>query len=163
MSEAEENHRALSGASGQGPGVAEDPSRWPTGRLLSSVARQAERELDERLAVFDLSHATMPVLAVLAPGPRSQRQTAQLVGVTEQTLARHLVTLERQGLLVRRADPHDGRRRVVALTPEGLGAIASVVESLSEPTPIEATLDAEEEAALRRLLLTMIRRTRGGT
>ncbi|MGO1173442.1 MAG: MarR family winged helix-turn-helix transcriptional regulator [Actinomycetaceae bacterium] len=152
----------LLGGSGEGPGVAEDASHWPTGRLISALARRAERELDARLAGYGLSHATMPVLATLLPGPRSQRRVATLVGVTEQTLSRHVVSLERQGLVRRSPDTADGRRRLVELTENGRTTMVAVVGRLREATTVESALDANEEATLRTLLLKMVGATEQG-
>ncbi|MGC5627084.1 MarR family winged helix-turn-helix transcriptional regulator [Georgenia sp. Z1344] len=149
----------LLGSSGQGPGVGEDPSRWPTGRLVSAVARRAERELDARLVGHGLSHATMPILATLLPWPRSQRQIAALIGITEQTLSRHIVALERQGHVRRSTDATDGRRRLVELTEHGRATMTDVVPRLREATAGERALDAGETAALRTLLLKMVSAT----
>lgn len=68
--------------SATGPGVDEPPHEWPTGRLLSAAARRVERAWDEYLARWSLSHASLPVLALLAGADLSQRQLAERLGVT---------------------------------------------------------------------------------
>ena len=46
----------------------EGRGEWPTGRMLSAVARRIEREWNAHLAHWDLNHASLPVLAFLSRG-----------------------------------------------------------------------------------------------
>ena len=137
--------------------MSEQPPGWSTGRLLSTVARRVERAWDEHLEHWQLSHASLPVLAMLTRGEHSQRDLASAMSVTEQTMSRMLARLQRAGYLTRRRDPGDRRRRVVALLPRG----TEVLSAASDPERVEALatagLEPNQVAALRDALVTMVR------
>ncbi|KAE8762270.1 MarR family transcriptional regulator [Georgenia thermotolerans] len=139
-----------------GPGVAVPPAAWPTGRLLSAAARRIERAWDSYLGRWSLTHASLPVLAVLAGGPRSQREIARDLHVTEQTTSRMLAGLERTGYVRRERHAEDRRRHVVAITAAGWEAL----RALDDPGAVErlatASLDGAEVEALRALLLRIV-------
>jgi len=132
------------------------PESWPTGRLLSMAARRVERSWDAYLERWSLTHATLPVLAVLAAGPRSQREVAGALKVTEQTMSRMLVGLEQVGYVRREPHTADRRRHVVAVTDAGLDAL----QAIDDPTVLErmvsASLTADQVRELRAMLLTII-------
>lgn len=132
------------------------PHTWPTGRLLSTVARRAERRWDTRLDPHHLSHASLPVLAILSSGPRSQRELAAMLGVTEQTVSRMVVRLEHEGLVVRDVDPADRRRRTVIATGPGRRVLAEVSDTTQLERDLVAPLTADEQATLRALLLRLL-------
>ncbi|PFG41351.1 DNA-binding MarR family transcriptional regulator [Georgenia soli] len=144
------------GGAGAGPGVGVAPDQWPTGRLLSAAARRVERTWDAYLERWSLSHASLPVLAVLAGGPRSQREIAAFLGVTEQTTSRMLTGLERSGYVDRRRHATDRRRQVVAITEAGRSALAA----LDDPTTVESllgdALSPVQLATLRDLLVRLV-------
>jgi MarR family transcriptional regulator, organic hydroperoxide resistance regulator len=137
------------------PGTA-GPESWPTGRLLSMAARRVERAWDAYLERWSLTHATLPVLAVLAAGPHSQREVARALKVTEQTMSRMLVGLEQMGYVRREPHAADRRRHVVALTDTGLAAL----QAIDDPTVLErlvaATLTVDQVGELRAMLLRII-------
>ncbi|UFU03891.1 MarR family winged helix-turn-helix transcriptional regulator [Ruania suaedae] len=140
----------------QGPGVAEDPQRWPTGRLLSAAARRVERAWDAYLTQWSLSHASVPVLAILAGGGHSQREIADHLDVTEQTTSRIIAGLERSGYVRRSAHPEDRRRHIVEITGDGFAALGAlnVPETIAGLVPHD--LDEDELAELRRLLIRFL-------
>lgn len=107
----------------------EDPSRWPTGRLLSTAARLVEQRWNEGLARFGLTHAGFGVIAHLMSGPLSQHEIAGLTKVEDQTISRTLDRLERQGHIRREQDSADRRRRVVSVTGSGRQAFLQVTRS----------------------------------
>ena len=133
-----------------------DPEAWPTGRLLSVAARRVEHAWDGSLERWSLTHATLPVLAVLAAGPHSQREVARALKVTEQTMSRMLAGLEQVGYVRREPHAEDRRRHVVAITGPGLAAL----EAIDDPTVLErmvsTSLTADEVRDLRALLLRIV-------
>ncbi|QDC26321.1 winged helix-turn-helix transcriptional regulator [Georgenia yuyongxinii] len=139
-----------------GPGVGAAPAAWPTGRLLSAAARQVERAWDAYLERWSLTHATLPVLAVLAGGPHSQREIAQALKVTEQTTSRMLGGLERTGYVRRERHATDRRRHVVALTETGRTTLGALDDPATVERLVAASLSAEQVGELRALLLHML-------
>ena len=65
-------------------------------------------------------------------------------------------SLETRGLVERRPDPDDRRRKLVALTPDGKEAAQRILRIKREPPPVFANLSADEldtlEELMRRLL-----------
>ncbi|HWS58004.1 MAG TPA: MarR family winged helix-turn-helix transcriptional regulator [Actinotalea sp.] len=129
---------------------------WPTGRLFSAVARRIERDWNTHLAYWDLNHASLPVLFLLAGGPRSQRELALASGVTEQTMSRIIARLERTGYVVRAAHALDRRRHDVALTDSGRTALVEAGDPQFAEEMSMAGLAAAQVAQLRGLLLVML-------
>jgi len=56
-------------------------------------------------------------------GDRRLTELAGLEGVTQPAMTQLVSRLERSGLVVRRADPLDGRVVLVQITPDGLGVL----------------------------------------
>lgn len=142
--------------SATGPGVDEPPHAWPTGRLLSAAARRVERAWDQYLAQWSLSHASLPVLALLVGGDLSQRQLAERLGVTEQTTSRMVASLERSGYLERATHPQDRRRRAVRLTEAGRQCLTELNDAETINSLVQHDLDEAQTAQLRRLLIRFL-------
>lgn len=131
--------------------------QWPTGRMLSAVARGIEHEWNAHLARWGLNHASIPVLYHLLGGPRSQRDLARASGVTEQTMSRVVARLERSGYVERHPHPDDARRHDVVMTEAGRTVLAEAGDPrVAEEMSIRG-LDAEQVAQLRALLTVMLR------
>ena len=136
--------------------MADDPAHWPVGRLLSAAARLAERRVTQRYAAHGLSHASAPVLYLLLAGPRSQRELAHAMGVTEQSLSRVVARLESLGHIERSPDPTDRRRHLVSLTEQGRLTVAQAREvGAHEHDPL-ARLSEHEVETLRELLVRVV-------
>ena len=137
-------------------GVSQDLRRWSTGRMLSSAARHVEREWNLHLSAWDLNHASLPVLVLLAQRNHSQRELAKAVRVTEQTMSRILARMERTGYLTRTPHGHDKRRHVISLSPTG----AAVIREAAAPGPAEEMstrgLNPDQVVQMRELLTLMI-------
>lgn len=132
------------------------PESWPTGRLLSMAARRVERSWDAYLEQWSLTHATLPVLAVLSAGPHSQREVARALKVTEQTMSRMLVGLEQVGYVRREPHATDRRRHVVAVTDAGLAALRAIDDPALLERMVSASLTADQMGELRTMLLRII-------
>ncbi|MCU1432843.1 MAG: transcriptional regulator, MarR family [Actinotalea sp.] len=139
-----------------GPGQPRPTGQWPTGRLVSAVARRIERDWNAHLAHWDLNHASLPVLYLLAGGPRSQRELAAASGVTEQTMSRVIVRLERTGYIERGPHAQDRRRHEVVLTESGRQALHEAGDPrVAEQMSIRG-LSAEQVVQLREILAVMM-------
>ena len=130
--------------------------QWPTGRMLSAVARRIEQEWNAHLAAWDLNHASIPVLFYLRGGPLSQRDLARASGVTEQTMSRVVARLERSGFVERHPSPTDARRHDVVVTDAGRRVLAEAGDPrIAEEMSIRG-LSAEQVDQLRELLAVML-------
>lgn len=94
------------------------------------------------------------VLTALGDGVRrTQLELARMLGIDKTTLTAVLDRLERDGLLIRRADPADRRARIPTSTEAGRRAWAAVATTRDE---VERALlhdrTAEQVAELRELL-----------
>ena len=138
------------------PGQPRPTGQWPTGRLISAVARRIERDWNAHLAHWDLNHASLPVLYLLAGGPRSQRELASASGVTEQTMSRVILRLERTGYIGRSPHAQDRRRHEVVLTDAGRTALREAGDPrVAEQMSIRG-LSAEQVSQLRVILAAMM-------
>lgn len=138
------------------PGQPRPTGQWPTGRLISAVARRIERDWNAHLAHWDLNHASLPVLYLLMGGPRSQRELATASGVTEQTMSRIIVRLERTGYIVRQVDQGDRRRHAVLITDLGRQTLAEAGDPrVAEQMSIRG-LAPEQVTQLRAILAVMM-------
>lgn len=138
------------------PGQPRSTGQWPTGRLISAVARRIERDWNAHLAHWDLNHASLPVLYLLAGGPRSQRELAAASGVTEQTMSRITARLDRTGYVERRSHATDRRRYEVVLTDSGRQALAEAGDPrVAEQMSIRG-LTPDQVEQLRAILAVMM-------
>ena len=136
--------------------MADDPARWPTGRLLSHVARNLERQWNTHLEAWDLNHASLPVLLALLRSEHSQRELATASGVTEQTMSRVIARLERTGYVSRAASSADARRHAVRLTPLGRSVALEAGQAAAGEEMATRGLTTEQVDQLRAILLTMV-------
>lgn len=92
----------------------------------------------------------------LTEGPMSLSSLAEAVRVDAPYATLIVDSLEERGLVERRPDPADRRRKLVALTPEGKEAAQRVLRIKREPPLVFANLSAAEldtlEGLMRRLM-----------
>lgn len=130
----------------------------PSLALLSHVARLGQREADQALGSRGLRTAHLLLLTLLRDhGETSQAALVDVLRLDPSNVVGLLNDLERRGLIVRRRDPDDRRRHIVALAAAGRdelqlieGCLAAVEERLL------GVLDAHERTALHELLLRAV-------
>ena len=142
--------------------TAEDGDRAPALRLDGylpyrlSTAAGAVSGLIARAyqARFDLTIPQWRLMSALAEdGPLAQLQLVSRTVMDKSTVSRAALGLARRNL-VSRTDRHaDGRRRVVALTPSGVGLYAEIAPlALAYEAALIAGLAPDEVKLLKRLL-----------
>ncbi|WP_327179678.1 MarR family transcriptional regulator [Streptomyces sp. NBC_01335] len=96
------------------------PSAVQASHEIRAVISRIRRRILNASAVEDLTLGQSSVLARLA-GEEGVTATelAAAEGVRHQSMTATVAALVARGLLVRRPDPADGRRLLIALTPEG--------------------------------------------
>ncbi len=129
-------------------------------RAATAVRNHMEREV---LAGHTLSWSAFVVLFVLRVfGRQESRDLAAEAGITGGTLTGVLDTLERKGLVERRAHPDDRRRVVVDATPAGLTAVDEIMPVFNEQErKVTRDLADDETAELARLLRVVTRSAEG--
>lgn len=89
-------------------------------RDLRVVVSRVRRKLKEIYDVGDLTPSQTSVLSRLdKDGAASASDLAAAERVRPQSMAATLAALDERGLIQRRADPHDGRRQLISLSPAG--------------------------------------------
>jgi MarR family transcriptional regulator for hemolysin len=98
------------------------------GPLLNGTARAWRLKLDERLKPMGLSQAKWRTLLhlSLSPGPLTQTEVAERLGIEEPSLVTLLHRLESEGWVARRSSPHDRRCKTVHLAVRAQRVIAQI-------------------------------------
>tara|TARA_R110002124_G_scaffold109676_2_gene262749 strand:+ start:15321 stop:15770 length:450 start_codon:yes stop_codon:yes gene_type:complete len=128
------------------------------GYLSNWAARLFTRALERRLAPTGLTTAYMPILFALADGGAlTQKSLARRAAVEQPTMAATLKRMERDGFVLRQADPRDGRSALVSLTARARQHLASVEATADALNDMSmAALAPAERQALRWQLLQVI-------
>jgi MarR family transcriptional regulator, organic hydroperoxide resistance regulator len=129
------------------------------GFLLVQLCRAHRNQLDAALGRLGLHVGQEHAVYQLARAEGiPQSQLAQSLFIDVSTATKMLARLERDGIIARSPDPHDGRVSLVSLTPHGRSLVEPVVATWAA---IEAQLrlgmTEAEQALLRRLLAHMVR------
>ncbi|WP_418275860.1 MarR family winged helix-turn-helix transcriptional regulator [Isoptericola jiangsuensis] len=124
---------------------------------LHRLAAHLDDELDTVYGRHGLGFGEFDVLATLrragAPYERAPGEIAQHTMVTTGAVTKRLDRLVAAGLVERRPAEGDGRRRVVALTREGLRVIdAAFTEHMTNERRLVDQLAPADQAALERIL-----------
>lgn len=131
-----------------------------SGYLLRQAWQAFQGAMDSALRPHGLSGAQYAVLSVLARDPgMSGADLARACNTTPQATNGVLATLERDGLIERRAHPTHGRILQAELTSEGarrLKAATPAVRRLERA--LEAGLDPGQVAAIKEWLVEAARR-----
>ncbi len=102
-------------------------------QTISHLARAYTASLNARLQPLGLSQARYQVLSVLeADGEQTQRDLARRLGVEQATMANTLTRMTRDGLIVRKPHPDDGRAQLVALTQAARDLVAPAHQATKE-------------------------------
>jgi len=95
-------------------------------RHVSLVVTMGERFVNRELAGTGVTSGTAPLLLELREGGhRNPAALARAAGVDKSHVTRSLRLLQRAGFVDVGADPDDGRRLMVSLTPKGRSAADS--------------------------------------
>ena len=122
--------------------------------LLRWVGLAQRKAAEDWIRERELSHEQAFVLGCLAQTPGMiQRDIAQLTRTSPASVSSLLSGLERRGLVERRSEPGDERRKRVYATPAGVERIAgfdAAMRGIDEA--ILGPLDAAERETLHALL-----------
>jgi DNA-binding MarR family transcriptional regulator len=142
--------------------VKKGPTHRLADRVLWTLGRsnqQAQRLVRQHMTEAGVRTQHYHVLASLADdGEAAQATLADRIGFDRSDLVTLLDELEELELLVRRVDPADRRRKIVAITPAGEKQLDAMDQLIYAA---EADLLEPLTAAERKTLLALLRRLSG--
>ena len=113
------------------------------------------RRLRQGYAAGELTPAELSVLSRLDQhGPCGPAALAEIEQVSPPVVCATLAGLQRQDLVRRDPDPHDGRRAVMSLTPAGRSRLTARRSAVSQR--VASTLADQFTAAERAQLMAVI-------
>ena len=125
---------------------------------LSIVGGKAQTVVATAARRHGLSHAALNALAVIegAGGPLPTGEIGARMHVTTGTVTSVLDTLERNGLVVRLADPDDRRRVLVDITPTAQATLDDLLPEIQQlATLIMGVLDDDQLRSFRDMLTSV--------
>jgi DNA-binding MarR family transcriptional regulator len=123
--------------------------------LLERLLGELHRVLGKRMRGLDLSPPLVMTMRMLDE-PRSLRELAEIHRCDASNVTGIADRLEQRGLAERRADPHDRRVRLLALTEHGRDVRRSLSSGLAAELPGLAELSERDRSQLSRLLAKIV-------
>lgn len=124
--------------------------------LIRRIGLASRQRADALVRDLDLSGSTGRLLVFIERGEESgliQRDLAELSGVRPASITVALQGLEQRGLIERRPDPKDDRRKTVHMTAAGHELVARFREAMRDAEyDALSVLSSEEQATLKALL-----------
>jgi DNA-binding MarR family transcriptional regulator len=130
---------------------------------IFATAELALSRLESLVAPFGLSKGGFNLLNVVAGAeePLTPSEIGERILVRAATVTGLVDTLVRRGLVERRADPHDRRRVLIAVTPAGRETLAAANAAVFDSdASVMACLTENERERLIRLLGKLQRQLR---
>nr|WP_319513876.1 MarR family transcriptional regulator [uncultured Cohaesibacter sp.] len=135
------------------------------GYLINHMARLFARGLTARIKPLGLTTGTFPALLELweAEGI-TQKQLVERLDIEQATMANTLMRMERDGLIVRKADESDGRVQRIWLTERAHSLRESAIHAaLAENEERLSGLSEAEQAQFITLMQKIIQSNNGKT
>lgn len=130
------------------------------GYLVNHMARIFAQGLSSRIKPLGLSTGTFPALLELwDQDGLTQKDLVQRLDIEQATMANTLNRMARDGLVIRKKDPNDGRAQRIWLTDHARGLQEpAVAAAMAVNDAALAGLDPQE----RQLLMSLMRRVIAG-
>lgn len=130
------------------------------GYLVNHMARIFAQGLSSRIKPLGLSTGTFPALLELwDQDGLTQKDLVKRLDIEQATMANTLNRMARDGLVIRKKDPNDGRAQRIWLTDHARGLQEpAVAAAMAVNDAALAGLDPQE----RRLLMSLMRRVIAG-
>jgi DNA-binding MarR family transcriptional regulator len=128
--------------------------------LLAAVSHRVSAQFHDHARAQGLRVPEWRVLACLADGDGAMiTELARLALMEQSRMTRIVDQMQRRGLVARAADPADGRRVRVHLTPQGRALADSLVaDARTHEAQVLAGLDPADAARIRPMLAAMLDR-----
>lgn len=124
-------------------------SAWQAMRTLVLELNDRRARVSAELG---LSFVRIKALGKLARAPMTMRELAVALGIDAPYTTVVVDDLEERGLVERRPDPADRRRKIVAIRPAGARLSRRAQQVLHVPPPALAALPADDLAELDRIM-----------
>ncbi|MGF6945273.1 MarR family winged helix-turn-helix transcriptional regulator [Streptomyces auratus] len=124
--------------------------------LVTELSRRLDGHQRSRIAELDLTPTQAKALEELGE-PKTARELAGVLCCEPPNVTYVISKLEKQGMVVRRPHPLDGRAKQVVLTDAGRELRLDLLRRMGTASPLDH-LSPEERAALRDDLLTALGR-----
>jgi DNA-binding MarR family transcriptional regulator len=126
--------------------------------LLAKAGLLARQRWAAMLAELKVSPNQYGALMALDEcGPLGQHRLAELIGIDPRNAVPIIDSLAEQGLVGRKVDPADRRRRVLALTTKGRGVAGDLASVGAEiEGDLLSALAPAEQVSLRHMLLALL-------
>src|SRR5262245_21388213 len=133
----------------------EDQARdaWRAMRTLVLERNDRRGEVAARLG---MSFLRVKAITHLSDAPMTMRELAALLAVDAPYTTVVVDDLESRGLVERRPDPADRRRKIVAVTPSGRRLARPAARQLDKPPAALTALSAEDLAHLDRIMRVLL-------
>nr|WP_321980445.1 MarR family transcriptional regulator [uncultured Cohaesibacter sp.] len=135
------------------------------GYLINHMARLFARGLTARIKPLGLTTGTFPALLELWETEGiTQKQLVERLDIEQATMANTLMRMERDGLIVRKADESDGRVQRIWLTERAHSLRESAIHAaLAENEERLSGLSEAEQVQFITLMQKMIQSNNGKT
>ena len=136
----------------------DDATEVDVGARLTYLFKRAHADLavlhEQLLAPFGIHAGELAVLMLIqAHEAESQQQVVRRLGIDRTTMVELIDVLEDKGLVTRRPDAADRRRKVLELTPKGRTTLPRATRASDQAEQqLLAGLDESERTMLRDLM-----------
>lgn len=137
-----------------------DPEASPT-FWINHASRLIVRHFEERLRPLEFGWAYLPVVVALKENTRlTQKELAKRSGVEQPTMAALLTRMERDGIIVREANPTDKRSSWISLSTKAKARLPQAMQQLAEVVGLAMSGLSQAEcttlmATLRRVVTNL--------
>ncbi len=128
-------------------------------RFLMGAMRTAQTEVFQIVGELDLSMTQLKILHILDHSDHelTPSELAQFIGLSPAATGRAVDAMARSGLVSRRDDDADRRVKRLALTPDGLAAVARITEArIAGLARLVDHLDDDQRSALSAALAPLL-------
>ncbi|AKA06162.1 MULTISPECIES: MarR family winged helix-turn-helix transcriptional regulator [Streptomyces] len=127
--------------------------------LVTELGRRLDAHQRSRIAELDLTPTQAKALEELGE-PKTARELAAVLCCEPPNVTYVISKLEKQGMVVRRPDPADGRAKQLVLTEAGRELRLDLLRRMGTASPLDH-LSHDERGALRDELLRALGRIAG--
>lgn len=128
------------------------------GYMTNLAARLFVQAMERTIRPHGVAVAYVPVFFALSGGREmTQAELARHMALEQPTMAATLSRMERDGMLVKRPDPEDGRKMLVRLAPEAREKMEAVAKAVVSVNGLALDgLTAEERRTYLGLLMKIV-------